>query len=79
MTALRVIGVDLGSRRIGVAVSDPRGVIASPHSVLERSGDAATDHRRLGAIAAEVGAERLVAGLPLSRSGRATRVAEETL
>ena len=79
MTALRVIGVDLGIRRIGVAVSDPSGTIASPHAVLERSGDPAVDHRRLGEIAAELGAERLVVGLPLSLSGRATRAATETL
>lgn len=68
---MRVVGVDLGSRRIGVAVSDATGTLASPHLVLQRSGDAATDHRRLAEVVGEVGAERVVVGLPLSLSGGA--------
>jgi putative Holliday junction resolvase len=75
--ARRVLGVDLGARRIGLAVSDPTGTIASPHAVLQRSGDRAADHRRLAEIAVEVGAERVVVGLPLALSGRVTRAAEE--
>jgi putative Holliday junction resolvase len=69
--ALRVVAVDLGSRRIGVAVSDATGTLASPHSVVDRSGDVAVDHRRLAAIVAEVGAERVVVGMPLSLDGSA--------
>ncbi len=75
----RVLGVDLGARRIGLAVSDPTGTIASPYAVLQRSGDAATDHRRMAEIAAEVGAERVVVGLPLALSGHVTRAAEEAM
>jgi len=66
---MRVMGIDLGSKRIGVAVSDAGGVLASPYEVVARSGDEATDHRRLLAIAAEVEAERIVVGLPLSLDG----------
>jgi putative Holliday junction resolvase len=66
---VRVLGVDLGERRIGVAVSDPTGTLASPHTVVERSGEVAEDHRRLVAIAQELGAERIVVGLPLSLDG----------
>lgn len=77
--ACRVLGVDLGARRIGLAVSDPTGTIASPHTVLRRSGDPAADHRRLAEIAAEVGAERVVVGLPLALSGRVARAAEEAM
>lgn len=66
---MRVVGVDLGSRRVGVAVSDPTGTLASPHLVLERSGDVAADHRRLAEVVAELGAERVVVGLPLSLDG----------
>lgn len=69
MTPLRVVGLDLGGRRIGVAVSDPGGTIASPWQVLERTGDRATDHRRLATMVAELGAERVVIGLPLSLTG----------
>ncbi|MDP8975683.1 MAG: Holliday junction resolvase RuvX [Actinomycetota bacterium] len=75
----RVLGVDLGARRIGLAVSDPTGTIASPYAVLQRSGDAAADHRRMAEIAAEVGAQRVVVGLPLALSGRVGRAAEEAM
>lgn len=67
---MRVVGIDLGTKRVGVAVSDPTGTLASPHVVLERSGERAADHRRLADIVAEVGAERVVVGLPLSLDGR---------
>ena len=42
---MRVIGLDLGSKRVGVAVSDSSGTIAGPLTVLQRSGLRA-DHRR---------------------------------
>jgi putative holliday junction resolvase len=65
----RVLGVDLGSRRIGVALSDPDGRVATPHTVIERSGDLVADHRTILARAREAGASRVVVGLPLSLSG----------
>ena len=65
----RVIALDLGERRIGVAVCDPGGVLASPHSTIERSGDLAQDHRQVFATVADIGAVRVVVGLPLSMSG----------
>jgi len=76
---VRVVGVDLGSRRVGVAVSDLTGTLASPHVVLERSGDVAADHRRLAEVVAELGAERVVVGLPLSLDGRTGAAAEAAL
>ncbi|MCX7620180.1 MAG: Holliday junction resolvase RuvX [Acidimicrobiales bacterium] len=66
---MRVLGIDLGAKRIGVAVSDPTGTIASPLEVVARSGDVKRDHRRLLELAAEVGAELLVVGVPLSLDG----------
>ena len=68
--AVRVLGLDLGSKRIGVAVSDRSGTIASPLTVLARSGDgrhATTPH--IAALVAEEEAERVVVGLPLSLDG----------
>ena len=65
----RVLGVDLGSRRIGLALSDPTGRVATPHAVIERSGDPAADRRKILAYAREAGASRVVVGLPLSLSG----------
>jgi len=75
----RVLGVDLGSRRIGLAVSDPGGRVATPHSVIERSGDVAADHRTILAHAREAGASRVVVGLPLSLSGKAGPAAKAVL
>src|SRR5262245_47872078 len=69
-TALtRVLGVDLGSRRIGLARSDRTGTIATPLDVLLRSGDHARDHRALVDRARAEEAGRIVVGLPRSLSG----------
>jgi putative Holliday junction resolvase len=64
---VRVVAIDLGTARIGVAVSDPSGVLASPYEVVPRNEQS---HARLQAIVEEVGAERVVVGLPLSLDGR---------
>lgn len=66
----RVVGVDLGERRIGLAVSDPSGVLATPLGVLERSGDDRADRRAILAAARDAGASRLVIGLPISLDGK---------
>lgn len=66
---MRAVGVDLGARRIGVAVSDPNGTLATARQVLQRSGDPARDHRALAEIVAEVEAEVVVVGLPISLDG----------
>ena len=66
---MRVVGLDLGAARIGVAVSDPAGVVASPHSVVRRTGSHAADHRAVAAVIEEYEAELLVVGLPRSLDG----------
>lgn len=66
---MRALGIDLGSKRIGVAVSDRSGTIASPLVVLQRSGRRSDDHRRIAALVLEEEAELVVVGLPLSMSG----------
>ena len=65
----RVVGVDLGTKRVGVAVSDAGGVLASPYEVIQRSGDVERDRRRVRAIVEEVEAVLVVVGLPLSMDG----------
>ena len=75
----RVLGVDLGSRRIGLALSDPTGRVAIPHAVIERSGDPAVDRRKILADAREAGASRVVVGLPLSLSGETGPAARAVL
>jgi len=66
----RVLGVDLGSRRIGLAVSDPSGTLASPLQVLDRGPDHASDHAAIVEVARELDVDRLVVGWPRSLSGR---------
>jgi putative Holliday junction resolvase len=61
--------VDLGARRIGLALSDPGGVLASPAGVIIRAGDRTQDHRALARRVAETGVGAVVVGLPLSLSG----------
>ena len=75
----RVLGVDLGSRRIGLAATDPSGTLASPYGTLERSGDVVDDHRAIVAAAAEVGARRIVVGLPRSLRGELGPAARSAL
>jgi len=65
----RTIGLDLGERRIGVALSDSAGTLATPYEVLTRSGDRARDRARLVELLDETGAELIVVGLPLSLDG----------
>lgn len=67
---LRVLGVDLGERRIGLACSDPSGLLASPLRAIVRSGDPEADRAAIVAAAEEVGAGLIVVGLPRSLSGR---------
>jgi len=64
----RVLGVDLGARRIGLALSDPLGVLAGPLTVLQRTGDPAADHAAILREAAENDAAVIVVGVPLSLS-----------
>ncbi len=66
---MRVVGIDLGTKRIGVAVSDSDGRLATAYEVIERGRYAAADRRRLAALAQELEAERVVVGLPLSMDG----------
>jgi putative Holliday junction resolvase len=66
---MRALGIDLGTKRIGVALSDSDGALATPYDVVARSGDRARDHRRIAELAAETEAECLVVGLPLSLDG----------
>ncbi|MEY4165885.1 MAG: Holliday junction resolvase RuvX [Actinomycetota bacterium] len=66
---MRVIGLDLGSKRIGVAVSDSSATIATPFTVIARSRKQSEDHRAIAALVRDEEAEAIVVGLPLSMSG----------
>jgi putative Holliday junction resolvase len=66
---VRALGLDLGSKRIGVAISDRTGTIASPLTVVTRTGSIARDHIRLGELIVEEEADIVVVGLPLNMNG----------
>jgi len=65
-----VLGVDLGERRIGLALSDPSGTLASPLRTIEVTGDPARDRLAVLTAAREAEAQVIVVGLPRSLSGR---------
>ncbi len=65
----RVLAVDVGTRRLGVAVSDPTGTVASPLTTLLRRTPA-EDAKALAALAGEQAATTVVVGLPVTLAGR---------
>lgn len=67
---MRALGFDLGSKRIGVAVSDSAGTIASPLTVVTRSRSRRHDHETLARLVRDEEAEVVVVGLPRSLSGQ---------
>lgn len=71
----RILAVDWGERRIGLAVSDPQGIIATGLRTLVVRG-AADAIARIAAIATERETERIVVGLPLLMSGERGEAAE---
>jgi putative Holliday junction resolvase len=76
---VRVVGLDLGERRIGVAVSDSDGVVASPYTTIHRGADADAARAAVVSVVEELGAGLVVVGLPLSLHGQrgpAARAAE---
>lgn len=68
---MRVLGLDLGSKRIGVAVSDRSGTIATPLTVIARTKSVSQDYAAIAALAREEEAAAIVVGLPLNMDGSA--------
>ena len=66
---VRVLALDYGARAAASAVSDPTGTLATPLEPVLRPGTR-KGVQRIAALARELGAERVVVGLPLSLSGR---------
>jgi putative Holliday junction resolvase len=63
------LAVDVGSVRVGLAASDPDGLIASPVETLARDAKAGSEVERIAAEAAERSAIEVLVGLPRSLSG----------
>ena len=62
---VRAVGVDLGSKRIGVSLSNSEGTMATPFDTVIRTGDMARDHRAIKELVEE--AEERVAKEPLGQ------------
>ena len=74
----RILGLDYGERRIGLALSDPMGIIARPLTVIDRKKTA--DHiSRISEIIAEKKITTIVVGLPLTLKGHYSKQTEIVL
>lgn len=67
----RVLGIDLGTRRTGVAVSDSARTLATPYATIPGDGAPEVVVDRIAALVEETGATVVVVGLPLGLDGRA--------
>lgn len=76
------MGIDLGTKRIGVALCDSNGVLATPYETVHRSGNIDADHRRLLDLISEADATFIVVGVPYalrdgSVAGAASAILDE--
>jgi len=74
---VKVLALDYGSARTGVAVSDPTGTVARPLEVVENAS-APAGLKHLADLAEREGVERIVVGLPMTLRGERGAQAEET-
>ena len=76
MTAGVRLGVDVGAVRVGVALSDPDGVLATPLATVPRDVEHGTDLGTIAGLAAEHDVVGIVVGLPRTLAGREGPAAE---
>lgn len=77
---MRVLGLDYGSRTVGVAISDPTGMIAQPLKTITRERESALRKTlgELAALVAEYQVEKIILGLPLNMDDTEGERAEKT-
>ncbi|MEJ7799689.1 MAG: Holliday junction resolvase RuvX [Ilumatobacter sp.] len=75
MKGIRALGLDPGSKRIGVAVSDLSGTIASPLVVVQRGKSKRHDLEEIARLARDEEADVIVVGLPLNLDGSMSKAA----
>jgi len=73
---MRSLGLDVGDKRIGVAMSDPSGIVASPLTIIERRYDA-VDIEAIADIIRSNDIGQVIVGLPLAADGGAGMQAEK--
>ena len=72
---MRALGLDVGQKRIGVALSDPEGILASPLTVID-AADTEQAINNISDLCDQYQAERIVVGLPRSMDGTLGKQAE---
>ena len=77
MTNLRSLGLDVGDKRIGIALSDPDGILASPLTIIHRN-DLELDMRTIVEIVEGNQVGQIIVGLPLAMDGSLSRQAGKT-
>ncbi|MCS6861212.1 MAG: Holliday junction resolvase RuvX [Abditibacteriales bacterium] len=73
---MRILALDIGDVRIGVAVSDPLGMLASPHSVIERTS-LQNDCERVRQLVEQLTAGEIVVGWPLRTDNQESAAAKK--
>jgi len=73
---MRSLGLDIGDKRIGVALSDPEGILASPFTIINRTDDKA-DVDAIINIVNQQGVKQIIVGLPRSMDGSMGEQAEK--
>ncbi len=74
----RCAGIDFGDRRIGIALSDPSGLMAFPHETLEYSGKMGIGLTAVAEALAEFELDFVIVGMPYNMDGSQGRQAERT-
>ncbi len=69
---MRLLGIDYGEKRVGLALSDPTGTIATPLATLRRRAGKRPPFRAIQEVVEEHGARAIVLGLPLALDGSET-------
>jgi len=72
----RSLGLDIGDKRIGVALSDPQGILASPFTIIKCRDDAA-DIEAIIDVISQYQVKQIIVGLPLSMDGSIGKQAEK--
>ena len=76
---VRALGLDLGTKRIGVAVSDNDGLLATPIEVVKRLGDISKEHLAIEVLVREWEVDVVVVGVPYSLDGSTGPMAKKAL
>jgi len=75
---MQILGIDYGRKRIGLAISDPDGIVATPLPIYTRR-DARADIEHIARLAREKEAGMIVIGLPLNMDGSRGEMADEVV